>query len=98
MDDNIHVSTARLKQALEEIHSVIAANASLEEIDLRMKFVNSLYKRLQPEMEPDLLHEMQDTIPEMNRLLQDVRQESHTNGFSADRPKTGIIFTLPYEI
>ena len=42
MDTNTNVSTARLRHALEEIHSVIAANASLEEIDHRMKFVRIL--------------------------------------------------------
>ena len=48
MDTNTNVSTARLRQGLEEIHSVIAANGSLEEIDHRMEFVNSLHERLQP--------------------------------------------------
>ena len=33
METNTNVSTARLRHALEEIHSVIAANVSLEEID-----------------------------------------------------------------
>ena len=98
MDTNTNVSTARLRHALDEIYSVIAANASLEEIDHRMKSVNSLYKSLQPEMEPGLLHEMQNTIPEMNRLLEDMRQESQPIGFAADRPKTGIISTLSYEL
>ena len=54
MDTNTTVSTARLRQALEEIYSVIAANASLEELDHRMKFVNSLHKRLQPRRERNL--------------------------------------------
>ena len=50
MDNNTNVSTARLKQDLKEIHSgiYIAANASLEDIDHCIKFVNSLYTRVQP--------------------------------------------------
>ena len=51
---DINVSTAILRQALREIHSVIAANARLEGPDHRMKFVNYLYTHLQSESEPDL--------------------------------------------
>ena len=50
-----------------------------KEIDHCMKFFNFLYTQVQTEMEPDLLHKMQHIIPEMNRLLHDMSQESQAN-------------------
>ena len=61
-----------------------------KEIDHCMKFVNSLYTHVQPEMEPDLLHKMQHIIPEMNRLLHDMSQESQANKFLRNYYLTSI--------
>ena len=57
MDTKTNVITARLRQALEEIHS-IAANTSLEEIEHCMKIVISLHTCLQRGSEPNLWREL----------------------------------------
>ena len=84
MNDNV----GRLSEFFNEIHQLMSNDGTLEEVQLRISEANAMLNRLKPDLEQDVIQNLDNIIQAMKDDLKNLKTTVH-KGFAAERSKTG---------
>ena len=84
MNDNV----GRLSEFFKEIHQLMSNDGTLEEVQLRISEANAMLNRLKPDLEQDVIQNLDNIIQAMKDDLKNLKTTVH-KGFAAERSKTG---------
>ena len=84
MNDNM----GRLSEFFKEIHQLMSNDGTLEEVQLRISEANAMLNRLKPDLEQDVIQNLDNIIQAMKDDLKNLKTTVH-KGFAAERSKTG---------
>ena len=78
----------RISEFFNEIHQLMSNDGTLEEVQLGISEANAMLNRLKPDLEQDVIQNLDNIIQAMKDDLNNLKSTVH-KGFAAEKSKTG---------